>query len=99
MESMRTPRAPFARGGRCSRNCRRSFPKVPQSSTTSSFQVIGSKDVLTGSAPVPKADSGHCTKSSVFSTFCFKQMARSCCALLRCVELLESYVYDFIYTR
>ncbi len=37
-------------------------------------------------------------KSSVFSTFCFKQMARACCDLLKFIELLEFYVYDFIYT-
>ena len=83
---------------RCSRNCRCSFLKVPQSSTTSSFQVVESKDALKGSAPAPKADSGRDTKSCVFSTFCFKQMARPCCVLLKSVELLESYVYDFIYT-
>jgi hypothetical protein len=51
-----------------------------------------------GSAPVPKADSDRHTKSCVFSTFCFKQMARSCCVLLKCVELLEFCVYNFIYT-
>jgi hypothetical protein len=26
------------------------------------------------------------------------QMARSCCVLLKSIELLESYIYDFIYT-
>jgi hypothetical protein len=39
------------------------------------------------------------TQSRPFSaTFCFKQMARFCSVLLKRVELLECYVYDFIYT-
>jgi hypothetical protein len=53
---------------------------------------------LNARPPAPKADSGRNIKSSVFNIFCFKQMARSCCVLLKCVELLESCVYDFIYT-
>jgi hypothetical protein len=48
--------------------------------------------------PAPKAVYGVERKPSIFSTFCFKQMARSCCALLKRVEFLESFIYDFIYT-
>jgi hypothetical protein len=51
-----------------------------------------------GSTPAPKADSGPLAKSFIFCGFCFKQLARPYCVLLKCVELLESYVYDFIYT-
>jgi hypothetical protein len=52
---------------------------------------------LNARPPAPKADSGLVSKSSIFSRFCFKQLALSCCSLLRSVEFLESCVYKFIY--